>query len=102
MKITLISMENCPKCANLARYLEAHNAAFEVDKIDPTNGKDLTRLMVDYGFFGMSLPALMVGSRLYEFNDLFSAQGNVMDLTAILSLPVELTVKCKMYGSDST
>lgn len=84
MKIIMISKENCPKCANLDRYLNAHSVVFDVDKIDISNGKDLSRLRTDYGFFGLSLPALVVGSRLYEFNDLFSAEGNVMDLEAIL------------------
>lgn len=83
-EIIMISKDGCPQCANLARYLEFHEIGFKEHKIREDNAKDLSDLKTEYGFFGQALPALVVGHRVYEFNDIFAADGHIKDLGGIL------------------
>lgn len=85
MSIIMLSKDNCAACAKLERYLKAHGAAFEIREIREGNAQDLSDLRTDYGFFGKALPALVVGHRIYEYNDLFAADGHVLDLGGILA-----------------
>lgn len=80
----MLGKDNCPQCEKLERYLKAHGAVFEIHKIREGNAQDLSDLRTNYGFFGRALPALVVGHRVYEYNDLFAADGHVLDLGGIL------------------
>lgn len=78
MEIILITTENCPMCKTLRKYMDDNGIEFKVDEITGS-AEDRTRLMVDYGFFGISLPALKVGRKIHLAGDLFYENGNVKE-----------------------